>query len=149
MALANESSNPDIIVVSLGTNDGKQTPIDTYEEAMSVATLDGLDRTKLHQSIRYALWTLRKAYPDAVCFIATPIQRADREPLDEISSAIKKLGNRYNFIVIDAENESGIVRENEVWLSNGHYLKDGLHPNEEGSKRIAQLYASVILRSFA
>ena len=92
------------------------------------------------------MWTIRKHYPNAKCFAATPIQRADREPMEEVSGAIREMAHRYNFIVIEAEWESGIVRENEVWEGPGQFLQDGLHPNEAGQRKIAELYCSVIRR---
>ena len=58
------------------------------------------------------------------------------------------MANRYNFIVIDATNESGIIREFETSGESGRYLYDGLHPNAEGSMRIAKLYANTILSHF-
>ncbi len=140
----------DIIVLSLGTNDGAVTDTDgAYDDAMAVETLEALDRTKLHQAIRYAMWTIRTKYPDAKCFVATPIQRASREQPESLRNAIIKMANRYNFIVIDAEYQSGIIRENEVLNGEGKYLYDGLHPNEAGAKKMAELYSSVIINSFA
>ena len=136
----------DIIVISAGTNDGGSS-IGSYETAMSKTTLDSLDRTVLYEAIRWAMWTIRTTYKDAICFVATPIQRADREPIQAVKDAIVQMAHRYNFIVIDAETQSGIVRENQVWESSGNDLYDGLHPNTNGQKKMAKLYASVILRN--
>lgn len=147
LAVADSANDTaDIIVVSLGTNDGAAG--DTYASAMGVTSIDSLDRTKVCEALRWALWTLRLKYPCAKCFIATPIQRASREQPASLRDAIIKLGNRYNFIVIDAEYESGIVRENEVLNGEGVYLTDGLHPNTEGAKLMAELYARTILSHF-
>jgi lysophospholipase L1-like esterase len=115
---------------------------------MSKTSLEELDRTNLYEAIRWAMWTLKTHYPDAVCFVATPIQRADREPIPELTEAIIKMANRYNFIVIPAESESGIIRDNEVWEAEGHDLIDGLHPNENGQKKLAKLYCSYILKHY-
>lgn len=137
----------DIIVISAGTNDGGSN-IGDYSTAMNKTTLDNLDRSNLYEAIRWAMWTLKTQYPDAVCFAATPIHRADREPIPELTEAIVKMANRYNFIVIPAENESGIIRDNEVWQAAGHDLMDGLHPNENGQKKMAKLYSSYILNHY-
>ena len=134
----------DIIVISAGTNDGGSN-IGDYSTAMSKTTLDDLDRTNLYEAIRWAMWKLKTQYPDAVCFAATPIHRADHEPISELTEAITKMANRYNFIVIPAENESGIIRDNEIWQAAGHDLIDGLHPNENGQKKMARLYCNYIL----
>lgn len=134
----------DIIVISAGTNDGGSS-IGEYETAMSKTSLEDLDRTNLYEAIRWAMWTLKTHYPDAVCFAATPIHRADHEPIPKLTEAITKMANRYNFIVIPAETESGIIRDNEVWQAAGHDLIDGLHPNENGQKKMARLYCNYIL----
>lgn len=145
----NDSANDDaeIIVCSLGTNDGSAGS-STYEEAMDKTSIDSLDRTKLYEGIRWAMWTLRNKYPNAVCFCATPIQRANAEQESSLVEAITKMAHRYNFIIIDAYNESGIVRDFETVDDKGRYLYDGLHPNEDGAKKMAKLYANVILRNF-
>lgn len=137
----------DIVVISAGANDGSSR-IGSYETAMSKTTLEDLDRSILYEAIRWAMWKLRTAYPDAVCFAATPIQRADREPIESVTEAITKMAHRYNFIVIPAQDESGIIRENEVWEAEGHDLIDGLHPNENGQKKMANLYSRYILDAF-
>ena len=77
-----------------------------------------------------------------------PIQRASGEQPTAMIEAIKKMANRYNFIIIDATNESGIIREFETSGASGRYLADGLHPNTDGSIKIAKLYSNVILRNF-
>lgn len=137
----------DIIVISAGTND-PSTNIGSYETAMAKETLSALDRTVLYEAIRWAMWTIRSTFKDAICFAATPIQRADREPRTEVREAIISMANRYNFIVIDAEYDSGIVRENNVWNAEGNDLADGLHPNDVGIKKMSSLYSAVIKGAF-
>lgn len=147
MAISDSANDAaDIVVVSLGTNDG--TPTDTYETAMKVSTLENLNRARVCEALRWAMWTLRVKYPKATFFVATPIQRANREQPAALREAIIKMANRYNFIVIDAEYESGIVRENEVVDGSGLYLSDGLHPNTDGAKRMANLYAKTIIKNY-
>lgn len=144
----NDANNDDsdIIILSLGTNDGESN--DDYATAMAVESLDTLDRTKLHQAIRYAMWTLKKKYPNAKCFVTTPIQRAAKEQPVSLRNAIISMANRYNFKVIDAEYESGICRDNEVLSGEGVDLVDGLHPNTNGKVKLAQYYSSAILSEF-
>lgn len=148
---------PDIIVISIGTNDTEailsrpNDSRDTYEDAMSIGSLNEFTyntRTTMHKALRFAMWTLKNKYPDARCFIATPIQRKEYEIPQYTLDAIRVMANRYGFTVIDAYSESGIIRENEPEV-NGHYLSDGLHPNEDGYRRMGQLYASKILNAFA
>ena len=144
-AIAN-NRKADIIIISASTNDGGASfsaNLDSYEEAMS-KEISQLDKTKLYQSIRYAMYRIRENYPNAICFCSTPLQRADREPIPELSNAVEKMANRYNFIVIDAENESGIIRDFEIWQGEGRYLKDGLHPKTNGQELEADLFESYL-----
>lgn len=147
MAISDSENDAiDIVVVSLGTNDG--TPNDSYDSAMGVSSIDKLNKTRFCEALRWAMWTLRTKYPKATFFIATPIQRASREQPPALREAIIKTANRYNFIVIDAECECGIVRENEVVDGYGLYLVDGLHPNTDGAKLMAKYYSNVILKNY-
>lgn len=148
LAISNPiNDDADIVVVSAGTNDGIGN-LGTYETAMSKQTLQDLDRTVLYEAIRYVFWSLRDKYKNAVCFAALPIQRADKEQPPALLNAITEMAKRYDFIIIDATAKSGIVRENNVWESNGTDLYDGLHPNENGQKKMAALYSSVMSEYF-
>ena len=144
-AIAN-NREADIVIFSCGTNDDGRSfdaNLDDYKTAMS-KEISQLDKTKLYQSIRYSMYKIRKHYPNAICFVSTPLQRADKEPNEKLNEAIIKMGNRYNFIVIDCCNESGIVRDFEVWEREGRYLKDGLHPKVNGQKLQADLFESYL-----
>lgn len=134
----------DIIVVSAGTNDGI-ADVGDYDTAMS-KSIDNLDKTKLYEALRYCYYTLRNAYPNAVIYCGIPIQRADRT-IDytlPMTTAIRKMAGYYNLLIIDGEQESGIIKDFETWLSNGRYLRDGLHPNDDGKILLANLYYRVI-----
>lgn len=148
LALADSNNDDaDIIIISLGTNDGTNN-LGSYEMAMSKSTRGALDRSNLYEALRYAYWTLRDKYKNAVCFAAIPIQRADIEPPTALYEAIEKMAHRYDFIVIDGAYQSGIVRENNTWGAAGNDLEDGLHPNTVGQIKMAKLYSDVILRNY-
>ena len=136
----------DIIVFSAGTNDWEAN-MGTFDTAMSKTTLDDLDITKTYEAIRWCFWKIKKHFPNAICFVATPIQRADVEPFYKIIEAIIKMAERYNFIVIPAHSESGIIRDFETQGASGKWLYDGLHPGENGKKMMGKLYTRVILNS--
>ena len=142
MAIAN-SESADVIVVSIGTNDGTGS-LGNYDTAMGKTTLDSLDKGLLYEAIRYNFWKLREHYPNAKMFCALPIQRAAYEPPTALIDAITKMAKRYNFIIIDALNESGIVRDFEVSQGAGRYLRDGLHPNESGKELLGAYYSNEI-----
>lgn len=135
----------DIIVISAGTNDNSSGVIDTYEIAME-KEISELDRTIFSEAVRWSMYTLRNAYPNAICFVATPIQRAAGEIDSNLVQAIVTMAKRYNFIVIPAHDESGIVRDFELQGASGRDLLDGLHPNGNGKRKMSNLYCSYILR---
>jgi lysophospholipase L1-like esterase len=141
----------DIIVVSCGVNDvyRANTSLGSYETAMS-KPISELDRTMIYEAIRWAFYTLRERYPNAMLFAATPIQcpiYEDSTDMQNVVEAITKMAKRYNFIVIDAYNESGIVSDFEVVNEVGRDLYDGLHTNSFGQRKMANLYTRVILNS--
>lgn len=146
----NKKRPADIIIVSAGTNDGP-TDLGDFDTAMSKTKLEELDKTKLYEAIRWSFWTLRLNYPNAICYTGLPLQRMggySTTYVEPLLTAIKKMAREYNFIVIDAFGESGIVREFEKYQSAGRLLADGLHPNELGKKVLANLYIKRILETY-
>lgn len=145
-AIANDRP-ADIIVYSMGAN--TIPALGDYATAMGKTTLGSLDRTKAYEALRWAFWTLRDAYPDAVCFAGLPIQRADRDVVDDpVREAIIKMAGRYGFTVVDGAQDSGIVRELETWGSAGVDLYDGLHTGNGGIAKLSHLYSARILAAF-
>lgn len=139
------AENPDVIVLACGTNDAN-IKLGTYDTAMSKAIAD-LDRTYTAEAMRWALYKIKENFPNAVCFYCTQLQRADVETTDRetANSLMIKLAKRYGFNIIDCMNESGIVKDFEVWQANGRYLSDGLHPNVSGQQVQANLIVSRII----
>ncbi|WP_244159100.1 BppU family phage baseplate upper protein [Bacillus proteolyticus] len=140
----------DIIVVATGTNDGI-TDVGDFDTAMSKTKLEDLDKTKLYEAIRWCYWTLRQNYPNAMFYVGIPLQRTSYSPqvAEPMVTAIKKMANYYNFIIVDCMYESGIVREFEVQGGPGRDLSDGLHPNDSsGKKKHANLFTRVIRNTY-
>lgn len=139
------AENPDVIVLACGTNDAN-IKLGTYDTAMSKAIAD-LDRTYTAEAMRWALYKIKEHFPNAVCFYCTQLQRADVETADRetANNLMVKLAKRYGFNIIDCMNESGIVKDFEVWQANGRYLSDGLHPNVSGQQVQANLIVSRII----
>ena len=139
-----QSRPADIIVYAFGVNNSET--LGDYATAMGKSTLGDLDLTKNYEALRWAFWKLRTTYPNAVCFAGLPIQNADREVVDDtIRAAIIAMAERYGFHLIDGAKQSGIVRDFEVWGSQGRDLYDGLHPDASGVAKMADLYSGRIL----
>jgi lysophospholipase L1-like esterase len=143
---ANEhGKTADVVIVAAGTNDGTDL-LGDFATATGKATLGDLDRTKLYEALRWAFWQIRTFWPNATCFVVTPIQRPDVTPesRETMYAAIVSMAQRYNVIVIDGRNESGIVRDFEVAGSAGRDLSDGLHPATSGQEKMARLIAAKV-----
>jgi lysophospholipase L1-like esterase len=152
------AENPNFFMLDAGTNDmnwarsnaAAEIPIDTlgsYETAMGKPIAD-LDFTKTAEAMRWCLFKIREAFPNAVCFYATQTQRADTDPVyQEISNNIMvKLARRYGFTIIDGLYGLEIIKDFETWGANGRYLSDGLHPNLAGQQAMNNFYTSEIIR---
>ena len=139
------AENPNVIVLACGTNDAN-TILGTYETAMSKNIVD-LDLANTAEAMRWALYKIKENFPNAVCFYCTQLQRADVETTDReaANNLMVKLAKRYGFNIVDCMNESGIVKDFEVWQANGRYLSDGLHPNVSGQQVQANLIVSRII----
>ena len=139
------SEKPDVIVLACGTNDAT-TILGTYEVAMG-KTIATLDMSNTAEAMRWALYKIKENFPNAVCFYCTQLQRADVETTDRetANNLMVKLAKRYGFNIIDCMNESGIVKDFEVWQASGRYLSDGLHPNVSGQQVQSNLIVSQII----
>jgi len=139
---------PDIVVIACGTNDGISN-LGDYDTAMSKDIVD-LDMSLTAEALRKNLYTISQAYPNSKLFSCLPLQRADvetstRQPLLDL---IRKMSGRYGFTVIDCHNETGIVKDFEVWGSNGRDLSDGLHPKTSGQIKQAKLISAKIKSNY-
>ncbi|MFW6573431.1 SGNH/GDSL hydrolase family protein [Acinetobacter baumannii] len=156
-AIANAES-PDFIMLDLGTNDMNwnrsqealvppKNTMGTYETAMS-KDIASLDMKITAEAMRWALFTIRQAFPNAVCFYATQTQRADTEPDYQNTSndMMVKLAKRYGFTIVDGLYGLGILKEFEVWGANGRFLRDGLHMNAAGMQLMCNFYTSQFIQ---
>lgn len=159
-AIANAES-PDFIVLDLGTNDMNwnranealdppKNTMGTYEIAMS-KDIASLDMKITAEAMRWALYTIRNAFPNAVCFYATQTQRADTEPDYQNTSndMMVKLAKRYGFTIVDGLYGLGIVKEFEVWGALGRFLRDGLHMSPAGMQLMCNFYTSQFIQRMA
>ncbi len=135
----------DFIVVFGGTNDyGFNTPLGSEDDRTDVSFYGAL----------YEMLTgLKKDHPDAVIVFMTPLHRCEfgglkydkqkneaGHTLDHYIKAIKKRCAELEIPVIDSNAVYGMNPSDEYVKNN--YLTDGLHPNEEGHKILAERIAS-------
>lgn len=141
---------PDFVVLACGTNDGVSN-LGSYTTAMTKTSLATLDLSLTIEAIRWAMWSIRTNWPLAVCFAGLPTQRADFETATQqaLYDAVTAMARRYNFVLVDATAQSGIVKDFEVNGSSGRHLYDGLHPNVVGQQLLANLYVASINRALS
>lgn len=146
---ASGQTDVNIVIFSAGTNDGV-TNLGSYTTAMSKSLITDLDKSLLYEALRFIYWQARIYWPQAIIYTILPIQRADIEmnTVVDMYNAIKLMAGRYGIIVIDAANESGIVKDLEVWQAQGQDLYDGLHPSITGRKKMAKLIAKKITSTY-
>lgn len=150
---------PDIVIFSLGTNDG--VPNDTPSSALSklvrdadttinvAASLANMDRSKFCEAVLWAFLKVKSLFPMAQCFCVTPLQSANRNTIPgTLHDYLKEMAERYNYIVIDGSYTSGITRELNNAGALGEYLIDGLHPNEKGQNMMARMIISALERNY-
>lgn len=142
------NENPDVIIIACGTNDAGVN-LGDFDTAMGKATLGDLNRALTLESMRWALWTLKQQWPNAVCFFCTPLQRADTETVERkaLNENLPKMARQYGFNVIDQYGKSGIVKDLEVWQADGTFLIDGLHTNAAGKPIQSNCICSEIIKT--
>lgn len=148
---------PDIVIAAAGTNDIIKNPdgsfdyshLGDYDTAMG-KDIGSLDMDITADALRKNFYTISQAYPNAKLFACLPLQRADtetsaRQPLLDL---IRKMAGRYGLTVIDCHNETGIVKDFEIWNASGRDLVDGLHPKNTGQIKQAKTIASKIKANY-
>ena len=140
----------DIIIVMGGTNDGfclSEKELGTLDERSPRTFCGDLD-----ELIR----GLKKNYPDADIFFATPLpnilqdylmrERSYLLPQRRLVNVILKLSQEYDIPVIDLYN-SNILDSHDVDIVE-EYIPDGVHGNHEGYQILAEHFAAELVRYY-
>ena len=131
------SDIPDIIYIAMGTNDKDLT--DDLETVMTTS-YDDLTRHTIPSAMRWAIETLRMAYPKAQIFIETPpCYSSDYDFQNARAELIKKCAKRLHTQVVDAFNECGQSYELIRKWTNG-----SPHPYSDGKELVGQYVAGRI-----
>lgn len=124
---------PDFIILSYGTNDLSSAAVlgDTAV-VLQENNLENLDLNTIAGAVKWCIKTLETRFPNAKLYVSLPLQAQsesrNRDNLKKIG-IITKICNGMTVPYFDCYAESGITQENST-----QYLRDGLHPNEEGKK---------------
>jgi len=150
---------PDIFCFSFGTNDfvPTQEQVNAAMSATDYPTGDAL--FNMAGAMRWCLQKIREIYPKCTIFVLLPIQRSwQKYQYDDGKSAkvnmiqksdyIKDIAQDFGVQIIDMFHNCGINGCLEKDAPNyGPYLRDGLHPNNDGRKNMGN-YATAIIKAF-
>ncbi len=138
---------PDVFVFAMGTNDNK---LGSAEEALKGKTLDNVDVTTMAGGARWSIQTIIERFPKCRVFVCTPIQTASVEHNEFNQKKIeilREICRSLSVQLIDCYGECGITEK----MENGHgqrYLRDGLHPAEEGQQLMGRYIAKEIRNNY-
>ncbi len=131
---------PDVFAFAMGTNDDRKCFGDA-DIALIGKTLDNnpdIDLFTEAGAMRWCIQKIMEEYPLARVFVLTPLQTANPEHNEktklQIERVMKKIAGAMGAQLIDCFNECGICEKFEVIGGEGRYLRDGLHPKENGQK---------------
>ena len=133
----NMNNNADIISVAGGVNDhGLNTPL---------GDISSIDNKTFYGALKILCEGLLTKYPLKTIFFITPMHYANffsgdttnslKLPLTDYVDAIIEVCRMYSIPVLDNYSNIGIYPKNSIQKST--YTADGLHPNEEGHKKMA------------
>ena len=141
MRVKDMDPDADIVIVYGGTNDfgSGDAPLGTPDDRTS-ETFWG--------ACNFLMTSLIEKYPTAAIVFMTPLHRSvedkeNRPSLCEFVSIIKKAAEIYSIPVLDLYANAGICPQIEA--QKIAYTKDGLHPNDAGAEKLADMLGKFLL----
>lgn len=135
----NAGEEPDIIIVYMGINDFSycREALGSYADIDFQKLIQGdtyIQPTTTCEAYAIMLHKLSNRYPDAEVYCFTlpakkNFQNNEEAIFIKYNNSIKQIAERYGCIVVDAYNDTGILKYKEL---NEMYLADGVHPNKNG-----------------
>jgi len=129
---------PDVFAFAMGTNDDISCLGDP-EKALTGKSLENNDNIDLFTEAGAMRWCIQKIsenFPDARIFVLTPIQAADpahnAKIEKQISQNFVRIAGAMSVRLVDCFHNCGICEKFENISAEGRYLRDGLHPKENG-----------------
>lgn len=136
-------SDPDFIIIALGTNDISQgSTLGSMADAYSL-DVNTITQLTMANAYRKAVYRLQTTYPNAQIFYCTPLQSKtggrNWTTINNVRTILTEISERMNVKVIDTTMLSGISEEYENASAAGRYYYDGTHPTHEGSPAGAEV----------
>lgn len=132
-----ESGNfpkPDIFAFAMGTNDAEEYIGDAQKE-LEGKTAENSDLFCEAGAARWCIQTIRERFPQCRVFVMTPLQTATPEhnrKNEKVIANLRAICSAMSVQMIDCYGCCGICEKFEVIDGEGRYLRDGLHPKENG-----------------
>lgn len=166
---------PDIVIIAIGFNDYKWTnSYESYSDVKDLTYSELEARRDANPAQRQIFTCLRLVLEDLMngeiletqdgytygvdasmsnFYFVTPIQSAYPIPysttLLELGDMINECLEDYSVKRIDGFRNIGICSKYEINGGNGRYLKDGIHPNDNGYIKMGKFIAGQINASFS
>ena len=132
------AKKPDVFAFAMGTNDQADCLGDAEKALRGKSLNDNPDIDLFTEAgaMRWCIQTISENFPEARIFVLTPIQAADPDhnakTERQISEVFRRIAGGMSVQLIDCFHGAGICEKFEVIGGEGRYLKDGLHPKENG-----------------
>lgn len=129
-----EFPEPDIFAFAMGTNDAEEC-IGDAEKELSGKTAENCDLFCEAGAARWCIQTICERFPRCRVFVLTPLQTANPEhnrKTEKVIANLRAICRALSVQVIDCYGGSGVCEKFEVLGGEGRYLRDGLHPKENG-----------------
>ncbi|OUQ48181.1 SGNH/GDSL hydrolase family protein [Lactobacillus gallinarum] len=154
LGLGHTEDIPDVLAISISTNDGKNEQCNVIDDVDNVLqqSYKDLTRNSTASGLRWAIETLRSAYPKVQIFVFTPLQTGAnydnqhgsyKETLLK-SEIIKKVCQYCSVPVIDQFSNSGFSKIMTVTGTAG----DGIHPIGIWKQKVARFDAQSIEQKY-
>ncbi|MBQ5310788.1 MAG: SGNH/GDSL hydrolase family protein [Oscillospiraceae bacterium] len=127
---------PDVFAFAMGVNDDPKCN-GSIEQALLGKTLDEVDLFTAAGAVRWCIQRVMEEFPGCRVFVLTPLQTADPAhnlEIEETAGLLRKIAGAMSAQVIDCYHGCGICEKFENIGTQGRYLRDGLHPDEEGQR---------------
>lgn len=136
-----KDSNPDILTILGGANDVvRNVPVGTTAELSKA--LEEKDKTTFIGALSYLVETMLTWKPTLNIILLTTTYSnvaSHNAVYTQYAEAVREVAHYYGLKVADTNRESGITQFN-----TSTYTSDGIHPNEAGNLRIANIVGSEI-----
>lgn len=148
---------PDIIYIAIGINDGDdaQTPYNTDDlDEVLGQNYTQLTRNSMASALKWAIETLRLAYPNAQIFVATPLQTQRTSGHTGTTAymykrdVIKAICESESCSLIDTTVKSGVSKYVIQKNNRSGETSNDLHPNSALSYKIADFVANEIKNQY-